>query len=154
MSSEDNSNEKNKSILSRAYDKAARNIDGAAKGISSAIKGLGKDVANDTHQLKDEFIKYGKNRIASGTALAIKGGFIGTLIPIPGIGTKAGIVIGFTAGFFGGKPVATKLEKWLEKKEAEQLTSPANENSPPAQSDPDNEAEQSADDNKPPEPRL
>jgi hypothetical protein len=101
MKNNDHKKENNeKSGLNKAYDKAAK-----------GLQDLGEDVKRDTHEITEEFVKYGKNRLVSGGALALKFGLAGSVVPV--IGTKAGAALGFTIGFFGGPIAAKKVEKWL-----------------------------------------
>lgn len=93
------------SFLTSAFRKAR---DTAREG----AKEIGKDVVRDVIDLKHDFIKYGKNRLVSGGAVAFKFALLGTLAGP--IGTKTAAVAGFALGFFGGPMVARKLESVLD----------------------------------------
>ena len=108
------------------------------------VKNLGEEVLDDAHELKDELIKYGKNRLIAGGTVAFKGAIIGSAIP--GVGTKIGAVGGFCIGFFGGPKAAEKAEKWFARKES------ANDNSEEAK--PKVKADEDNDQEKPKPPSL
>jgi len=92
-----------KSFLGRAFQMAR---DGAQE--------IKDDVVRDAGELKEEFMKYGKNRLVAGGAVAFKCAVLGTFIGGP-VGTKVAGAAGFVIGFFGGPVVVRKLEEGLQK---------------------------------------
>ncbi|GEM_PF-2705974 len=123
-----------RSRLGRVFDA----VRGVAREEAEEIK---KDVVRDALHLKDEFLKYGKNRLVCGGALALKAGMFGMIGgPVVAKGAAAG---GFVAGFFGGPALARRIERLFETKAA------ANENQSAAQSA---EAEKESAPGAPPSP--